>query len=1142
MSEHDKERQVFETCLEIPPRERPAYLDRICGAEADLKRRILSLLEAREQTPAEESSRPTENPVDTQAPNGNPAVPGHYCPRCERSVSDPAEQCDGCGQKKPVRGWPNDGLLGRTIAGGHYRVLSRLGSGGFGVVYEVETVIGRLRRALKVLREDWAQHSSVRERFINEAVALERINHPNVARCFAAGTLDEHGEPYLLFELVEGVTLSKLIGFYEGRAARKLEPLRAVRIAKQIASGLVAAHAKHILHRDLKPANVMIVEAGTASERIKLLDFGIAKFVEADLTGTVGLIGTPAFMAPEQFSAPSQITPAVDLWQLGALLFVMLTGQTPYPDGGYSREEFPSIHRTPGEPGPLPSEVEPALAAHPSLDGLTSRLLATRPGDRPESAAIVCQELAGIEQALAPGGTSAQSALLDALCAKPSRDSWLALSRYLENQSLEVREMAEQRLSGWPIDLRRATVAWWEGTKTGHITTLWPLVRTLDLSGRALNDDDLVKIAECPALSSLRKLNLAGNSIGPKGAEALAQSQYLERLEWLDLGQNRLGNRGVQALARSPHLKSLRSFHLAGSRADARALEALGAMSPGLEELDLSDNDLGPDGAQMLVKAGFVNLKVLRLGNTRLGADGVAVLAVSPLLTNLRVLDLQQNVMGPAGVATLALSRNLAELRHLGLAQNRLGREGLQLLLSSSLESLESLDIASNGVSANGAMALASSMVARRIRSLNLQDNEISDTGVAALLGAPQLTGLSSLDISQNAITPSGIALFDGATVQLESLNLSDNILESRGAAFLSSTVAQLRVRRLLLAGTKLNVDDLHRIVQGAKGNLVELDASDNRLEAGGAAAFARLPELASIRALRLNGVHAGPSELAGLFSSPYLSNLEELSLNSNELGDDGVIELAGMTGLARLVTLSLQDNGLGPKSAAALATSPLSSHLTCLNLAYNQLGDSGAEALASGTSWHQLQELHLQTNGIGFGGAAALLTGKNLGMLQVISLGDNPLLGELDIYNLAEQQLMLVEKSFAQISGMGRQVAERFYDTLFARFPGVKPLFAHVSMSRQQQHLFTALVMIIENLRSPDALSSSLVSLGQRHVGYGVRPAYYSAFSTTLLEVLRELLAEEWTAEVEEAWTEALDAITRVVLSAHRESKSKAG
>jgi serine/threonine protein kinase/hemoglobin-like flavoprotein/Ran GTPase-activating protein (RanGAP) involved in mRNA processing and transport len=1076
-----------------------------------------------------------------EASYGNSAA-GHYCASCETTIVAQEEQCSNCGQKKPMRGWPVDGLLQKTVAGGHYRVVRRLGSGGFGVVYEVETVIGCLRRALKVLREDWAQHTSVRERFVNEAVALERISHPNVARCFAAGTLDEHGEPYLLFELVDGITLSKLLEYSDGQAANRLEPLRAVRLAKQVASGLVAAHAKQVLHRDLKPANVMIVEAGTSSERVKLLDFGIAKFIEADATGTAGLIGTPAFMAPEQFSAPSRIGPPADLWQLGGLLFLMLTSQTPYPENEYSWEDFPSAYRKPGEPGPLPSEVEPTLAAHPALDGLVSRLLATSPEDRPESAAAVCQELAAIEQALAPGGTSAQSALLDALCAKPSRDSWLALSRYLENQTRDVLEMAEQRLSAWPIDLRRATVAWWEGAKTGRIPPLWPLVRTLDLSGRGLGDEEVVALADCPALSSLRQLNLALNSIGPRGAQALAESRYLERLEWLDLGHNLIGNRGVQALGRSPYLKSLRSLRLAANRIDSRGLDALANHGSRLEELDLSENELGPDGSEVLTRAGFQKLKVLRLGNTRLGADGVAVLAVSPLLAKVRVLGLEQNSMGPAGVATLVLSRNLTELRHLVLAQNRLGREGLQLLLSSSsLDSLESLDIGSNGIGANGAMALASSMVARRIRLLNLGDNEISDTGLAALLGAPQLTGLASLDISQNAITPSGIALFDGASLQLESLNLSNNTLESRGAGFLSSTLAQLRVRRLVLAGTRLNVDDLERIVQGAKGNLVELDASDNRLEATGTSGFARLPELTSIRSLKLNGVQARRSELMALFSSPYLANLEGLWLNSNELGDAGVIELAGTTGLARLAVLSLQDNGLGPKGAAALATSPLSSHITSLDLSYNRLEDSGAEALASGTSWHQLQELHLRSNGIGFGGAAALMTGRNLGMLQVIGLNDNPILGEVDVYNLAEDKLTLVETSFAQISGMGKQVAERFYETLFTRFPGVKPLFAHVSMSRQQQHLFTALVMIIENLRSPDALNSSLVALGKRHVGYGVRPAHYSAFSTTLLEVLGELLGEAWTEDVADAWTEALEAITRVTLVAHRDSKTAA-
>jgi serine/threonine protein kinase/hemoglobin-like flavoprotein/Ran GTPase-activating protein (RanGAP) involved in mRNA processing and transport len=1142
MPDHNRERLIFHECVDLSPEERRSYLAEACHSEPDFRARIDALLEAHDHSALDTplTLRPL---VELPAPEpGSSTNFTPYCGRCQRSLEHAnVNLCPRCGSRRPGRGWPLDLLLGRTVAGGQYRILSRLGSGGFGVVYEVETIVGGLRRALKVLREDWAADTSVRERFVNEALALEKINHPNVARCFAAGTLDEHGELYLLFELIDGVPLSRLVGHSVDSPPLKLQPLRAIRLAKQLASGLVAAHANHVLHRDLKPGNVIVLAAGMPTERAKLLDFGIAKFMEGEANWTAGLVGTPAFMAPEQFAPQSKLGPSVDLWQLGAVLFVMLTGLTPYEPEDPSFQAYMALHRPASQPGPRPSEVEPALAVHPALDRLVGRLLSTNPADRPRSAADVCQELARVEQALSPGRVSSRSALLDALCAKPSPDSWLALCRYLEDQDTDVREIAAQRLGDWPPELRRAAVAWWQEAKRGEITPLWPLACTLDLSAQGLTDDDAANIAECPALSSVKRLNLAGNSIGSQGAEMLAASPFLERLEWLDLSENPIGSAGLAAVAAGSRLSQLRVLLLAGARVDTKGLSSLAGCRLPLERLDLADNDLGPAAAEALARADFPELRAIGLRNNRLGADGIAKLAVSALFARLQSLDLARNGLGPAGVAVLALSRQMGELRQLILGQNSLGREGLQLLLSSNaLDSLDTLDISSNEVKANGAMALASSVLARRIRLLRLADNEIGDTGLAALLGSPQLTGLASLDISNNGITPSGTGLFDGATLQLECLDISANSLGSRGTESISRAIGQLRLKRLRARRTQLSLSDFARIVQAGKGNLVELDASDNQLETEDPQRFSEVPELIALRSLSLDGLGAEASLIASLFHTPYLTNLEELSLKSNKLGDEGLIELSGISALGRLVRLSLQDNGIGFRGAAALATSPLAAHLSSLDLSFNELGDAGAEALADGKSWHQLQEIHLRSNGIGFGGAAALLTAKGMSMLQVVCLSDNPLLGELDVYNLTQDRLSLVESSFAAISGTGKAFAEKFYEKLFDRYPETKPLFSHVSMSRQQHHLSSSLVMIIENLRSPDTLNASLTALSQRHVGYGVRPEHYQAFAVCFLEALRETLGEDWSPALNEAWAEALQAIAHVMVGAHKESKRR--
>lgn len=159
--------------------------------------------------------------------------------------------------------------------------------------------------------------------------------------------------------------------------------------------------------------------------------------------------------------------------------------------------------------------------------------------------------------------------------------------------------------------------------------------------------------------------------------------------------------------------------------------------------------------------------------------------------------------------------------------------------------------------------------------------------------------------------------------------------------------------------------------------------------------------------------------------------------------------------------------------------------------------------------------------------------------VLQILDLSENPLTGELDVYPLGSDRVTLIEADFSKISSRGTEFAEKFYGRLFQHYPRVKPLFSHVSMSRQQQHLFSALVMTIENLRSPDTLSESLKALGRRHAGYGVGPAHYEAVAQTLLEIIGEMMGEEWSSVHREAWKDALEAVSRTMLAAHREVRA---
>ncbi|MDH4067040.1 MAG: serine/threonine protein kinase, partial [Acidobacteriota bacterium] len=346
--------------------------------------------------------------------NETTAQTSSFCTGCLAVLATDDTTCATCQAERPVLGWPRDRRLGATLAGGQYRAIRRLGRGGFGTVYLVESVVGGLRRALKVLHTEWASDPTMRDRFVHEAIVLEQIHHPNVARCYGVGTLDDECDLYLAIEYVEGPSIARAMGTDTASAA-PMEVTRAVRIARQVAAGLAAAHAVHVLHRDLKPENVLLAQPGTSSEQAKLIDFGIAKSLERTAAGTSVIMGTPQFMAPEQLGLAAQ-DGRLDLWQLGAVLYFMLTGRPPYA-GETDAAGLAEAFRRDWNEGPRPSEPVPALRAHPALDDLVSRLLAGDPRRRPPTAGVACNELARVEHQLAPAPSYNPLALLEALCA-----------------------------------------------------------------------------------------------------------------------------------------------------------------------------------------------------------------------------------------------------------------------------------------------------------------------------------------------------------------------------------------------------------------------------------------------------------------------------------------------------------------------------------------------------------------------------------------------------------------------------------------------------------------------------------------------------------------------------------------------------
>ncbi len=269
-------------------------------------------------------------------------------------------------------------LIGKTI--GNYELVRSLGKGGMGEVYLGEHPEIGQRVAVKVLSTDALAHSGA-ERFLVEARLLVQLDHPNIVRIHDYGKTDD-GRLYYIMEYLDGVSLGELI---EDRGV--ISPQDACRLLEQICDALDAAHNHGVVHRDLKPDNVFVTRAG-GKERIRVLDFGIAKILEGDgglgSTQTGQVLGSPLFISPEQaLGVPGKIGTCTDIYALGVMMFYMVSGEPPFFDEAPGR--LLALHMD-APPPPL-KEFAPHLPA-PAC-AVVDQCLCKEPEDRPESASEV---------------------------------------------------------------------------------------------------------------------------------------------------------------------------------------------------------------------------------------------------------------------------------------------------------------------------------------------------------------------------------------------------------------------------------------------------------------------------------------------------------------------------------------------------------------------------------------------------------------------------------------------------------------------------------------------------------------------------------------------------------------------------------
>jgi len=299
---------------------------------------------------------------------------------------------------------------------GEYLVRRLIGEGGMGKVYEAEERLSKRRVALKVLHAELSKSDHARRLFLNEMQILARVEHPNIVRSLAS--IEVGGELVMVLEYLDGRTLRQ-VAHEKGR----LDWPDAVAVVSSAASALAAAHAEQppVIHRDLKPENIMVLSDGS----IKVMDFGIAKVVEAMNQTNTQSVGTLQYMSPEQIDAHT-IDHRSDLYCLGLILYELLEGKPPFSSS--SPRQLLNLQCT-AEPPPLSDEVRRGLPK--GVEDLVFQLLEKAPEDRPYLADDVVLTL---EPFIPAGGTS-----LGTGTTKPGRESPRRIDRSSDRGSIDGR-------------------------------------------------------------------------------------------------------------------------------------------------------------------------------------------------------------------------------------------------------------------------------------------------------------------------------------------------------------------------------------------------------------------------------------------------------------------------------------------------------------------------------------------------------------------------------------------------------------------------------------------------------------------------------------------------------------------------------
>ena len=843
----------------------------------------------------------------------------------------------------------------------YYRPIKVLGQGGMGTVYLAEdTRLGR-EVAIKTLRAELAIIPQAKERFLREARTAAKLEHDNVIPIYSVGEAD--GTPFLAMPFLKGEPLDALIR----RTAGPLPVAATVRMAREIASGLAAAHARGLIHRDIKPANIWL-EAPTG--RVKILDFGLAKAADAgseadsetNLTASGAIVGTPAYMAPEQASGHA-VDGRADLFSLGCVMYELLAGKRPFSGPNTMSILMSLANHTP----PAPDKLSPQCPA--ALSRLVMQLLAKDPANRPASAEAVIQALAELNQTwpTLPASESDAGSISHDISNPAAQRTTPPGSPTLIAQSQSDRDVPNDGTillsmvtpSRKPsIPKRRIALA-----LAGVLLTLLAAVvyRIETDKGTVvieINDDDVeaklksngIKIRDSKSgrVFTIRKL---GDLREASGDYKLADGKGLKFVvldaDGLEVQTNEfklVSGDKVRLLVTAEQNSVASTTSPQALAIDRRAAEYV-LLVGGSISIDKNDQER-PINAVDDLPGGTFELTSVGLGkNPMVSNAGLAVFKDSKNLMN---LDLGFTKVSDEG---LAYFKNCKNLTNLSLPYTQMSDAAL--VHFKDCENLSKLYLGGVQVSDAG---LANFKNCKNFLLVDLSHTRVSDASLEQLASHSKL---GEVNVVSTKVTEAGVkklsAALPGCRIHWDGGVIEPTVSPDRRAAewVLSiggtvtiddgqqrsvSAMAELsagswKLHGVNLYGKPLTPADLKKL--NGLTTLWSLDLGDTKLED---ACIKQLVGLTSLRWLAVPGslmTDAGLRELTGL------TNIEQVAFGSTKVTDAGLVHLKAWK---HLTSVGLNDTQIGDAGIAHIKDC---SNLALINLANTKTTDVGLETLA---------------------------------------------------------------------------------------------------------------------------------------------------------------------------------------------------